>query len=337
MFDRFKRALVRLSGRPATSVPPKTGQAANPQLAELIARLTEFNDDIRTRAGAVKLLDGPHPWNEGLPTPQPNPDPNVKVMYAPIAIGPDTPEWVKSEIDRRLNALDLDEGLSADELAAIVQAQIADLPGVRLAGVIRAGDPGYDEALARYTRPQESQSHPFKDGVSVEHMPWSIWQKWMVQVKAPPGWSPCRFGARMGNASDDDAVGQMFGFVRCEFGVYTKPFYVCHPVHAEQSLAALIHLPTGTGVGVFMTEAMATEAGELALALGGVDWRGDIDPTNPDKWNGIRERVGAAWSAAGLHVAPFHAHDNDTEGEITVWMSTHHTRTAGKPTKEKLQ
>lgn len=243
---------------------------------------------------------------------------------------------IHAEVARRLDALELPDDPA--EAQRMVEAALADLP-VRVGGVIRPGDDGYDDVVARHglDQPQESQSHGFlnpddTNWFEPNDMKWPDWQKWMTAINAPPGWSPCRFGARWG----ENTVGQMFGIVRGDFGVYERPFYVCHPIHGQQRLAPLIHLPTGTGVGVFMSPAMAVEAGELALALGGIAWRTAIDPDKPETWADIRERLRAAWSAAGLHVAPFHAHDESQEDEITIWMSTATSKAAGKPSKGKL-
>lgn len=349
MFDLFKRALVRYFGRPATSVSPQiqpdglsrggaggpANQAVNPQLAELIERLTEFNAEARAhldrQQGNARVLDGPHPWNEGRPMP-------VKLNAVPDDLST-AMSGIHDEVNRRISALDIPESATPEEAQRMIEAALADLP-VRIGGVIKPGDPRYEEVTAQHEAQQAAEALAAQGNTDApvertepDGMSWTQWQKWLTAIAPPAGWSPCRFGARWG----EDSVGQMFGITRGDFGVYTRPFYVCHPIHGERVLAPLIHLPTGTGVGMFLSRENAVEAGELAMALG-VDWRTVVDPTRPETWADVRMRLAAAWSAAGLHIAPFHAHDmnNEDDDEIAIWMATHQTRTAGKPAKGKL-
>lgn len=257
------------------------------------------------------------------------------LLTVPIAFT--GPEAVREEVERRLAALDILPDADKDTVQRMVAEAIGDLPGVRLGAVVGPHDDEY-EAMAKLAAEHKAVrqlEHPknaaMMPGATPDKLPWSTWAKWMASTNAPAGWSPCRFGTRQA----EDATAQMFGITRGEFGVYTRPFYICGPVHDEQPLAALIHLPTGTGVGIFMSQAMAVEAGELAMALG-VDWRTEVNPEQPDTWADLRTRMMAVWNAAGLHIAPFHAHNEGDDGEIPIWMSTHHTKTAGKPSKEKL-
>jgi len=350
--DRLRSRWMRYSERPAPSVSPENYRQTanrivaehvnNPQLARLIAELTAFNAEVRTEAEAFGKATGTlareqhhghmrHPadiqsdplYREKLAKAEARIEAKDRARTNPI-------EDIHAEVARRLADFEPPDDASHEEVNAMVEALLEGLP-VRVGGVIRKGDPAYDDVV---DMAQDSQSHGFSGPTFADpdDMRWPDWQKWMKAVNAPPGWAPCRFGARWG----DDTVGQMFGVVRGDFGVYERPFYVCAPVHDQQRLAPLIHLPTGTGVAVFMSPAMAVEAGELAMALGGIDWRTSIDPTNPDTWADIRHRLGAAWNAAGLHLAPFHAHDDTQEDEIAVWMSTHQSRTVGKPAKGKL-
>lgn len=297
ILDLVGRALVRYFRRPATQASPQNGTELPP---------LSFPDRPTGPTSAASfddLMAALRDFNVK--------DPEIKDRIN-----------TQAEVERRLAALDIPDDADEDTIARMAAEAVADIPGVRIGGAIRVSD------KHKGLRGPDMG----KTGFDPEDMSWRDWQDWMKAVNAPPGWSPCRFGARCG----DETCGQMFGITRGDFGIYTKEFYVCAPVHGGQVLAAVIHLPTGTGVGVFLTAEHAVEAAELAMALGGIDWRTSIDPMNPDTWADIRTRMGQAWEAAGLHVAPFHAHDNGTESEIAIWMSTTATRQAGKPEKGKL-
>ena len=331
--DRLRSLVVRYLVGPATMVPPKSKPAHRTPLPGLSfpdrpVTLTKpaLFDDAKMLGMSEGTLDRETRMADFM-----RPKPVARAILHGVNLDGSTD--IGAEVERRLATIDIPADASHEEVQRMVEEAIGDLPGVRLAGVIKKGDPGYD-AMAT-TPPQAFQSQSMGDmaevlrGLNMESLPWSVWARWMEEAKAPAGWSTCRFGARWGDG--DGTVGQMFGVTRGDFGVYTRPFYVCGPIHDEQVMAALIHLPTGTGVGVFLTRDMAVEAGELAMALGGIDWRTSIDPTRPETWIDIRARLGAAWSAAGLHIAPFHAHSEGVEDEIAVWMSTTHTKMAGKP------
>lgn len=317
ILDLVGRALVRYFKRPATSAPPKFGHNAHPPRdLDKPARRTPlpplaFPDrpaGPTTSATFDDLMESLKKFNDQT---------NAK---APPSFGRKA-DGVAEEVERRLAALDIPDDADEDTIADMAREALADMPNVRIGGVMRA------------SKITDALRGPDLTTVNdPDNMTWNEWQSFMKTVNAPAGWSVCRFGARWG----DETCGMMFGITRGDFGVYTKEFYVCSPVHEGKVLAALIHLPTGTGVGVFLTAEQAIEAAELAMALGGINWRTSIDPTRPDTWSDIRVRMGQAWEASGLHVAPFHAHDHGTDGEIAIWMSTNATRQAGKPEKEKL-
>lgn len=319
ILDLVGRALVRYFKRPATSVPPQSGPNALPR-------------DLDAPVHKTPIPQVSFPDRPTGPTKPATFDDLMASLRGFNAEAPDFMDRLRQhestnrpaiadEVERRLAALDIPDDADEDTIADMAREALADMPNVHIGGVMRASkitDALRGPDLTTINDP--------------DNMTWSEWQSFMKTVNAPAGWSTCRFGARWG----DETCGMMFGITRGDFGIYTKEFYVCSPVHEGKVLAALIHLPTGTGVGVFLTAEQAIEAAELAMALGGVNWRTSIDPTRPDTWSDIRVRMGQAWEASGLHVAPFHAHDHGTDGEIAIWMSTNATRQAGKPEKEKL-
>lgn len=171
-----------------------------------------------------------------------------------------------------------------DDVAALVRSIIADAEARKLADVVL--DPN--------------------------DMSWDVWAGMEVKCRAP-GWTFCRLGARW-----NDRARQVFGIVREDIGVWSKPFMV-HPSHQRRTLWVMTHVPTGLGLGLFMEREYALQAAELLHRVVPAELA-ELDPDVPSTFGMFMPRLRQTFTAAGLFVHDGHASDDDSpSGRFVVW------------------
>lgn len=180
----------------------------------------------------------------------------------------------------------------------------------------------------------DEQWTPHRPLPPADMIPWADWKK-CAMAMARPGWSFCKFGY---HEQDRGMAGQVMGIVRGSFGIFERPWPVCHERHdgdeaaGETILASICHLPTGMGMGLFMTRNAAAVAAEIMQGMSGIDWE-TLDLNDPSQYGDTEHRVGTAWKAVGITTAPMHAHHYHTGQPMPVWLMTNASQIAGKPEK----
>jgi hypothetical protein len=156
----------------------------------------------------------------------------------------------------------------------------------------------YDRAAGRPTtghaRPSTFQ---FKGQTyDAERVPWEVWKGMRTMFGTVPGWAFCRFGLR---GRDGIQVLQMFGIVREPFGIYPAPFAVQQDTVKDivvRNLSVLVHLPSASITGLFVSDAGAIMGSAIATSIGGGEFAAD----RTDGWGEIVDRVKAGWTSSGL-------------------------------------
>lgn len=243
-------------------------------------------------------------------------------IVPPSAVSPAGPDFkaLAREVEARMVKITPTLlGMTSDEKLAVVRAALADLgPDVKVtAGAVSIGDAEDVEAAHRPVYAPDAVD----DDVIVDRppIPFSSTQgiRRSIMGVDDPRWSFCKFATRSPRTSY--AV-WMTGVTCQQFGIYNKRFWCCEPVNDERVLSALIHLPSGTGMGLFLTHDAARAAAEIAMNLHDIDWLHEVDPLNPQSWQiDLLGRLSTAWSAMDIRTAPFHAQDGGDE-EISVMM-----------------
>lgn len=172
------------------------------------------------------------------------------------------------------------------------------------------------------------------------------WTKWLeIMHQCPvPGWAPCRFVNRLGPS---ERIGWVFGVVRDNFGVWSQPYPVCHhPLNESDEefkpsaiLAAMTHLPTGMGMGIFNDRATACTAAELLDGM--EDWRGmpqtDGSEASKTRWRDSQQKVFRTWEFNGIdYSADWHAHNGPGGEELGIWTKQPALVEDGKPKAKGL-
>lgn len=292
--DLVGRALVRLTGKPDTSVPPKIQQAANPQLARLIEELKGFNADIAAHKTALPPLSFPN-----------------------HAAGP-----VEPAVFDDIGATILDQ----------LKARGLIPPGMTPRVTVMQVDNGHDADLAEKIMQRESVRPGIKPPADGE-MTWEFWQDFSRRERIE-GWSPCRYANRGPGGTASFVFGVTrghFGLYQSPY-ICCSHDDDAHGQH-ERILTALSHLPTGYGFGVFATQADAAHAAESIRNLR-IDWTDiDIDhPHRPNGFITTMRTIQTAWGYAGMAPANFHAHVGDDDGQpLVVWTKDEAALTAGQP------
>lgn len=169
---------------------------------------------------------------------------------------------------------------------------------------------------------------------------WKVWRHVMTEMLKLEGWAPCRFANRLGPT---DGIGWVYGVVSGDFGVWCQPFPCCkYPSEEEREnttmvLAALTHLPTGMGIGLFLNAATAAEAVHIITPL--AEWRAapnmaEEDDGARERWNDLMLKARAAWAFNGIDVASdLHAHNGPERRRVDVWghSCNGEARHEGKP------
>jgi hypothetical protein len=174
---------------------------------------------------------------------------------------------------------------------------------------------------------------------AADAMDWGKWRECMQHYfEAHDGWSPCRFANRLGAGLQ---IGWVFGITKGAFGVWTKPYLVCH--HYEETadsaiLAAITHLPSGMGIGIFNDRQTACLAVDLVLSM--EDWKctPEIDGSKESKarWDSLMAKARHTWEFNGIDWSTDrHAHMSDNLGspEIGIWTFNPDNLIEGKPEK----
>lgn len=168
-------------------------------------------------------------------------------------------------------------------------------------------------------------------------MPWPDWRKLEAELDPPPGWSACRFPTwRAGDAPGENAgtCAFVFGITRGDFGIWRSPFTVCfyddggmHKGQREDVLAAVTHLPSGLGMGLFADRAAAVADVLIIERL--ADWR--FKEFTIEAYAGMQQ----ARTFAGITVCrDRHAHIGGPDGmPAPIWEQRAETMAAGRPEK----
>lgn len=179
-------------------------------------------------------------------------------------------------------------------------------------------------------------------------MPWPKWRQLARELDPPPGWSACRFATwcagepspEHANPEDAGTCAFVLGIVRGDFGIWRSPFPVCHVgddgmliEQCEDTLAAVTHLRTGLGMGVFADRDAAIASCTAAEGLG-INWR-TLDPNNKGEWMRSFSRLRQAREFAGLTVCRTrHAHHGSSDGPpLSIWEQSTDAMSAGRPEK----
>lgn len=341
-------SLVRYSDRPATSVTPENdlpaflgvplGERAHAadkaasDRAKLHAQLKErgYNPVM---SSSVSMTGGPTTREVHDDAPPPS----VVAMMKEIE---HRMEGIKDELSK----------LDGDRYAqqALIEKTLDGIPNVQFL----EEDEGVGFIVPPPVRPapsSQSEPHAARIDVAMGHviapdgaitdiapLTWDQINQTRAQLGEHPRWSMCKYPIR--TRSSDYGL-WMIGLVRDQFGVHNAPFHACHPIHDDVVLTSLTHLPTGKGIGLFADHDAAILAGDILASLTGLDWsRLDVD--DPGAWEAdMVSRVHAAWNAAGIGLADFHAHSYDRKGNVSDDELIVHqaSQTASKPQKEKLQ
>jgi hypothetical protein len=159
---------------------------------------------------------------------------------------------------------------------------------------------------------------------------WKSWKFTMGELKPREGWAACRFANRLGPT---DKIGWVYGVARGAFGVWCQPFPCCietpgeDPHHDTLILAAITHIPTGMGLGLFRDADTACCA---AIIIEGLEeWRNAPpldadDETNRSRqiWNDMMTKAVATWKFNGIGQAmALHAHNGPNGDRLNVWMA----------------
>lgn len=156
---------------------------------------------------------------------------------------------------------------------------------------------------------------------------WDAWRREMTSQGHYPGWAFCRFANRTGETN----VQFVFGHVRGPFGVWRKPYDICHDEgQTTDILTAMTHLPSGLAVGVFAETAVAIEAAELADRVC-ADWAvfQEYEQLGP-----LIARTREAWDGVGIvPCTNAHGHSDHTRERFTIIGRSIESITAGKPEK----
>jgi hypothetical protein len=176
-----------------------------------------------------------------------------------------------------------------------------------------------------------------------EAMTWDTWRACMTEMGHIPGWAPARFCNRLGA---DQRTGWVFGHAKGNFGVWTQLYPVCrHPMTEgadtdedddDAILAAVTHLPTGMGIGVFHDRQTACAACDILEPL--VDWHlaPEVDGTEENRlrWRELMCRSTQALEFNGITWSMnWHAHNGPGGPEIGIWTRSTEALTANKPEK----
>lgn len=166
-------------------------------------------------------------------------------------------------------------------------------------------------------------------------MPWPQWRALEAELDAPAGWSACRFptwkpGDQPGQ--DSGTCGFVFGITRGAFGIWRTPFPVCVVDDdgmlmdkREDVLAAITHLPTGLGMGVFSDRAAAVALCQAVESVG--DWHTrSISAAMQIRFHEARSFCGV-WPSRTRH-----AHMGSPDGPpLAIWEQRPEEINAGRP------
>lgn len=181
---------------------------------------------------------------------------------------------------------------------------------------------------------------------ATDSLGWAQWRHEMecMTADALEGWAPCRFVNRLGV---HDNIAWVFGVAKGHFGIFTQPYPVCHHPHDMESeatatfepsaiLAAVTHLPTGFGMGIFHDRATACHACDLIAGM--PEWRQMPQTEDNDvargRWREVMGRVNQTWEFNGINWSmDWHAHNGPGGGELGIWTKSEAHLNEGKPEK----
>lgn len=111
-----------------------------------------------------------------------------------------------------------------------------------------------------------------------------------MEIVMGAGWEPGFVGVMQDKASLDDVR----GWRRRGFGIYMRR----HPPDFEvRTVAYLVHLATGLGLGAFRSRTEAAYAASTVEEL--ADWTSPLGPSDPGA--SLASRVMRAWHRAGFY------------------------------------
>lgn len=141
--------------------------------------------------------------------------------------------------------------------------------------------------------------------LDVERLPWRVWSQMRAEFGHVPGWTFCRFGCRVRGETENMTV-QRFGIASGLFGIYRNHYLICGRDEIVGQLSVLVHLPSGSCVGLFTDD---DEAITAAACCDRALWGFDVPST--ETVTPAFTAAQAAWKNAGLDVLMIHAHDID--------------------------
>lgn len=158
------------------------------------------------------------------------------------------------------------------------------------------------------------------------------------------GWAKCRIGNRDGR--NGELVNWVFGIAKGDFGIWISGYPITyHPIGGYEfadgmppirPLAALTHIRTGLGMGLFFDVPWAIEAANIIQSA--IDWRATplTDNTAQDAsyWATTLNKVHRSWEFRGLdHHPHLHAHAFPGGPPHGVWSKFADAGAQGKPEK----
>lgn len=182
--------------------------------------------------------------------------------------------------------------------------------------------------------------HPDKD--------WAAWAAMMTDMTGcemdVEGWAKCRIGNRDGR--NGEVVNWVFGIAKGDFGIWLggRPISY-HPVGDYQfvdgtpptrPLAALTHIRSGLGMGLFWDVPCAVEAVGIIQPL--IDWKAapltDATAQDANYWAMTLTKVHRSWEFCGIdHHPHLHAHAFPGGPPHGVWAKFADAGAQGKPEK----
>lgn len=209
--------------------------------------------------------------------------------------------------------------------------------------VLRGGRPedvpGWNDTRIAHAVQIESGAVDERPGIEppANEMPWPQWRALEAELDAPLGWSACRFptwkpGTLPGQ--DQGTCGFVFGITRGAFGIWRTPFPVCvtdddgmATDKREDVLAAITHLPTGLGMGVFADRAAAIALCHAVESVG--DWHTrNVSAAMQIRFHEARSFCGV-WPSRTRH-----AHMGSADGPLlAIWEQRAEDVAAGRPEK----
>lgn len=162
---------------------------------------------------------------------------------------------------------------------------------------------------------------------------WAGWAQMMAGMPRlgmdAPGWAKCRIGNRDGR--EGEKVNWVFGIAKGDFGIWVAEYPICYHPQGDfeftetpptRALAAMTHIGTGLGLGLFNEVTLAIEAADIIQSA--IDWRAapttDESAANANYWALTLTKVHRSWEFCGIdHHPHMHCHAYPGGPEHGIW------------------